>query len=58
MDNLDWSIFDKMDEKEIRRRQSLCEAQIKTAFTRQNTEALNRLRKVETELMNSMLRRC
>ena len=49
--------FDKLSEKEIRRRQKLCEIQIGLAFEQRNTEALLRLREIEDQLMQAMLRR-
>ena len=49
--------FDTLTEKEIRRRQDLCEQQIKLAFEQKNEEALNRLRKTETALTEALLRR-
>lgn len=50
--------FDTLSEREIRRRQDLCNQQIRTAHEHRNTDALADLRRMEDALCASMLRRC
>lgn len=45
-------------EKEIRRMQTLIEAQIRLAFKAKNTQALTNLRQWELELQDELLVRC
>lgn len=51
-------VYRTLSEKEIRRRQMLCEAQIGTAFAARNDGALGRLRNMEEALTAAMLERC
>lgn len=50
--------FDTLPEKEIRRRQDLCEKQIKIAYNQGNLKGLENLRMMAQDLMEAMLRRC
>ena len=54
------NFFDSLTEKEIRRRQTLCEKQIALAFAQRgyNDKALANLRKMESDLTDALLRRC
>jgi hypothetical protein len=50
--------FRTLDDREIRRRQDLCDQQIARAFKSRNTPALERLRTMEGALTAAMLERC
>jgi len=49
--------FDTLSDKEIRRRQRLCTAQIETAYREKRTDALADLQAAEAALMRTMLKR-
>lgn len=50
--------YDSLAEKEIRRRQDLCQQQIKIAYDTKNDRGMDKLRIMEEDLMQAMLRRC
>lgn len=49
--------FSTLAESEIRRRQDLCQQQIRTAHARRNDDALADLRRMEDALARSMMSR-
>lgn len=51
------AFFDGLTEAEIRRRQGLCEAQLATAHRLRDPDTLARLREMESDLTQAMLRR-
>jgi hypothetical protein len=50
--------FATLDEREIRRRQDLCSAQMKLAYEQRNEDALADLQRMDDALMEAMLCRC
>jgi hypothetical protein len=50
--------FDTLTEREIRRRQTLCEKQLAIAVQANNERGIANLRQMENDLMEAMLRRC
>lgn len=51
------AFFDSLTESEIRRRQDLCEQQLRLAYEQRNADATARLRIMEQALTRAMLRR-
>jgi hypothetical protein len=50
--------FDSLSEKEIRRRQDLCNQQLELAHKSDNKKGIENLQIMERDLTSAMLRRC